>query len=128
MSQDSVSQVLATQREWLTAMAEKDISQLLSMVTDDILVVHPNGKTVRGSDELRADFSRFFDQFELQQSSESEETVIAGEWGFNISKISSTLFPKGSQPSKQIDSIVFSLLKYHNGRWLIARVISVILP
>jgi hypothetical protein len=71
---------------------------------------HPS-KIVRGVDELHADFKRFFEQFELQQLSEPEETVIAGEWAFDISKISSTLLPSGGGSSMRIDAKVFSWLR-----------------
>jgi uncharacterized protein (TIGR02246 family) len=128
MSQDAISQVRAAQREWIQAIREKNTSRLLDMVTKDILVIHPNGKIVRGVDELHADFKRFFEQFELEQLSEAEETVIAGEWAFDISKISSRLLLSGGGPSKRIDAKVFSLLRQQQGKWLIARVMSVILP
>lgn len=124
---DAIAQVRAAQREWIQAIAEKNTSRLLEMVTEDILVVHPNGKIVRGIDELHADFNRFFEQFDLQQSSEPGETVIAGEWAFDISKISSTILRRDGGPSKQIDSKVFSLLRQQQDKWLIARVMSVAL-
>ena len=54
------SQVLAAQRDWLAAVRAKNISALLKRVTDDIVVTHPDGRTGRGIDELRADFERFF--------------------------------------------------------------------
>jgi ketosteroid isomerase-like protein len=60
MSQDAISQVRTAQREWIRAIQEKNTSRLLDMVTKDILVIHPNGKIVRGVDELHADFKRFF--------------------------------------------------------------------
>jgi len=70
----AVSQVRATQRYWLAALRAKNIDALISKVTDDIKVIHPNGKTVQGTQELRADFERFFRQFKLEQSVVAEET------------------------------------------------------
>jgi len=67
MIQETVSGVLVAQREWLAAVRAKDIDALMRRVTDHIAVIHPNGKTVRGADELRADFERFFGQFDLEQ-------------------------------------------------------------
>jgi hypothetical protein len=52
MIQEAVSGVLAAQRDWLAAVRAKNIDALMLRVTDDIAVIHPNGKTVRGADEL----------------------------------------------------------------------------
>jgi|SRR6266852_5937602 len=122
--QDAVSQVLKAQRDWLAAVRGKNIDALVRSVTDDIVVIHPNGKTIRGTEELRADFERFFAQFDLDQSAVTEETVIAGEWAFDISKISSELAANGGDP-KRIQSKVLTLLKQQGNEWRIARVMGV---
>ncbi len=92
-AQEVMSHVLAAQRDWLAAVRAKNINALLKRVMDDIVVIHPNGRTVRGIDELRADFERFFEQFDLEQSAVVEETVITGEWAFDIRTVSSELIP-----------------------------------
>jgi ketosteroid isomerase-like protein len=119
MTQEGVSSVLTAQRDWLAAVRAKDIDALMKKVTDDIAVIHPNGKTVRGTAELRADFERFFGQFEMKQSAVVEETVITGEWAFDISEISSELIPiNGGDPKRIIvspRSSLYSSSKEMNG-------------
>lgn len=95
-------------------------------VTDDIVVIHPNGKTIRGTEELRADFERFFGQFDLKQSAMTEETMIAGEWAFDISRVSSELVPVSGGDPKRIQSKVLTLLRRQGNEWRIARVMSVL--
>jgi uncharacterized protein (TIGR02246 family) len=126
MTQEAVAEVRATQRDWLAAMREKNINALMQRVTDDIVVIHPNGKTVRGTEELRADFERFFRKFNLNQSVMVEETVILGDWAFDISKISSELMPIDSGDLERIDSKVLTLLRQQSSEWRIARVMSVL--
>jgi ketosteroid isomerase-like protein len=120
--------VLTAQRDWLAAVRAKNIDALMKKVTDDIVVIHPNGMTVRGAHELRADFERFFSQFDLEQSAVTEETVIAGAWAFDISKISSELVSVNGGDSKRIQSKVLTLLRQQGNEWHIARVMSVLVP
>jgi ketosteroid isomerase-like protein len=126
MTQEAVPQVLAVQRDWLAAVRAKNIDAIVQSVTQDIVVIHPNGKTVRGVEELRADFQRFFGQFELEQSAVVEETVISGEWAFDISKISSTLWPVNGGDPKRLDSKVLTLLRQQGSEWRVGRVMSVL--
>ncbi len=126
--QEAMSQVPAAQRDWLAAVHAKNINALLKRVTDDIVVIHPNGWTVRGIDALRADFERFFGQFKVEQSAVVEETVITGEWAFDICTIKSELVPVNGGDPKRVNSKVLTLLRQRGREWQIARVISVFVP
>jgi hypothetical protein len=64
----------------------------------------------------------------MKQSAVVEETVITGEWAFDISKISSELIPINRGDPKRIKSKVISLLKQQGNEWRIARVMSVLVP
>jgi len=81
---------------------------------------------VRGAYELRADFERVFRQFELEQSAVAEETVVTGEWAFDISSISSELLPVNGGDRKRIQSKVLTLLRQQGNEWRVARVMSVL--
>jgi ketosteroid isomerase-like protein len=122
MIQEAASGVLTAQRDWLAAVRTKNIDALMRMVTDDIAVIHPNGKTIRGADELRADFERFFGLFNLEQSAAVEETVMTGEWAFDISEVRSNLAPVSGGEPKHIKSKVLTLLRRQGNEWRIARV------
>ncbi len=128
MPQDAIQNVLAAQRDWLDAVRTKNIHVLMKTVTEDIVVIHPNGKTVRGADDLRADFERFFAQFNLEQSAVVEETMITGEWAFDISEITSELTSQHGGHPKRIKSKVLTLLRLQGNEWRIARVMSVLIP
>ena len=128
MIQETVPGVLVAQREWLAAVRAKDIDALMRRVTDHIAVIHPNGKTVRGADELRADFERFFGQFDLEQFAAVEETVIIGERAFDISEVRSELTPVNGGEPKHVKSKVLTLLRWQGNDWRIARVMSVMVP
>ena len=61
MTPITVSQVLAVQRDWLAAVRAKDINALMKMVTDDIIVIHPNGRLCEGLTNSAPTLSEFLD-------------------------------------------------------------------
>jgi ketosteroid isomerase-like protein len=107
-------------------MRAADIDRLLSMVTDDIVVAHPGGKTTHGKQELADDFQRFFRKFRTDQSADSEETVVAGEWAFDRARVRTRVVPiAGGEPS-QVNSEVILILRRDREGWKIARTMSVL--
>ena len=62
---DFLSSIAAARHAWLDAMRSSDIDRLAATVTDDIVVIHGNGRCVRGKDELRADFLKAFRSFAI---------------------------------------------------------------
>jgi uncharacterized protein (TIGR02246 family) len=54
---DSDSSKIAALREaWLAAVKASDADSLAQMLTDDVVVVHGNGRCVCGKEAVRADF------------------------------------------------------------------------
>ncbi|HEY4051357.1 MAG TPA: DUF4440 domain-containing protein, partial [Acidobacteriaceae bacterium] len=51
-----VSKIAAIREAWLAAVKAGDANRLADMVTDDVVVVHDNGRCVCGKQELKADF------------------------------------------------------------------------
>lgn len=50
------SSIAAVRQAWLDAVRAGDAERLAAMVTDDVVVVHGNGRCVHGRDELKTDF------------------------------------------------------------------------
>jgi len=57
----------------LNAVKAGDVEQVAAMVTDDTVVVHGNGRCVRGRDEFRMDFLEGFKRFTIEQTVSSIE-------------------------------------------------------
>jgi ketosteroid isomerase-like protein len=97
------------------------------LVTDDVVIMHPNGRTDVGKAAVRADFERFFRQFTVDQKVVSDETVVSGEWAFDRGRVHTTVMPVGGGNPVQIASEVVTLLRREaNGAWKVARAIGVL--
>jgi uncharacterized protein (TIGR02246 family) len=112
---------------WNTALRAGDIGRLLGTVTDDVVAMHPNGKTTHGKQELAEDFRRFFAKSRMDQTAVSEETVVAGEWAFDRARASTKVTPiAGGKPSQVDSEVIVILQRGTDGFWRLARSIAVI--
>jgi len=126
-SRDSVAAVLAVRDAWLAALKSRDVGRLMELVTDDIVMMHPNGRTDTGKDAVRADFERFFQQFTADQRVASDETVVSGDWAFDRGRAQTTLVPvSGGNPVHVASEVLVILRREPQGTWKIARVIAVL--
>lgn len=88
---DSVtSSIAAVRQAWLDAVRSGDTERLGAMVTD-VVVVHGNGRCVRGRDEPKADFLKGFEAFAIEQNVSAVEVVVRGRWAFEIAEVRSNL-------------------------------------
>jgi uncharacterized protein (TIGR02246 family) len=112
---------------WTTAVEAGNVEQLGRLMSDDIIVIHGNGRTVSGREAVMADFAHSFESFCLKQSVESEETVIAGDWAFDRARVHTTISPLKGGDTKEIDSRTLTILRKEGPRgWCVARSIGVI--
>ena len=124
---DEAAEIGKVKAAWTAAVRAGDVGRLLGMVTDDVVAMHPNGKTTHGKQELGDDFRRFFTKFRMDQTVISEETVVAGEWAFDRARVSTKVTPiKGGEPSEVNSEVLVILRRDANGYWKLARSIAVI--
>jgi len=121
------SSVAAVRQAWLDAVRTGDVERLAAMVTDDVVVVHGNGRCVRGRDELKADFLKGFESFSIEQIVSSAEVVVRGTWAFEIAEVDSRLTPRcGGDSTKVHSTTVVALSRQPDGSWKIGRVLGVL--
>jgi ketosteroid isomerase-like protein len=112
---------------WTGAVEAGDIEQLGRLMTEDIVVIHGNGRLLCGKEAVMKDLARSVEDFSVQQSVESEETIVAGEWAFDRAKVHTTISSRKSCDTKQFDSRTITILRKQSGLgWRVARVIGVI--
>jgi len=122
---DAVSSIAAVRQAWLDAVKAGDAERLAALVTDDVVVVHGNGRCVRGRDELKVDFLRGFEAFSIEQSVASVEIVIRGAWAFEICEIESRLTPNCGDESTHVQSTtVVALNRQPDRSWKVGRVLG----
>jgi uncharacterized protein (TIGR02246 family) len=113
-------------QDWIAAVKARNVDRILQLATDDVVAMHPNGRTTKGKQELAADFRRFFAEFEVDQKAVSEETVISGEWAFDRGRVITTLLPVGGGPPVEVNSETVTILRREpEGSWKVARTIAV---
>ena len=112
---------------WTAAVEAGDIEQLGRLMTDDIVVIHGNGRLVCGKEAVMNDFARSLQDFSVQQRLESEETIVAGEWAFDRAKVHTAINSRKSGETKQFDSRSVTILRKQSGLgWCVARAIGVV--
>jgi len=112
---------------WTAAVEARDLELLGRLMTEDIVVIHGNGRMVCGKEAVMNDFARSFEDYSVQQSVESEETIVAGEWAFDRAKVHTIISSRKSQDTRQFDSRTVTILRKQSGaEWRVARAIGVI--
>jgi len=113
---------------WTAAVEAGDIEALGRLMTEDIVVIHGNGRMVCGKEAVMNDFARSLEEFSVQQTVESEETTVAGEWAFDRAKVHTAIRSRKGGDAKQFDSRSVTILRKETGvGWRVARVIGVII-
>jgi uncharacterized protein (TIGR02246 family) len=91
--ESAIFEITALREGWLEAVRSGDSSRLASLVANDVVIVHGDGRRIRGKDEFEADFLRAFESFRIDQRVVDQEIRIRGNWAFEIAKVESTLTP-----------------------------------
>jgi len=123
----AISPTAAICQAWLDAVRAGDVERLASLVTDDVVVVHANGRCVRGRDELKKDFLNAFERFTIEQTVSSAEGVFRGRWAFEIAEVKSTLTPVGGgEAFHGASTTIVALARQPDRSWKIGRVVGMI--
>jgi len=120
-----VATIREVARRWTAAMRDADLEAIGRMVTEDVVIVHGNGRVVTGRRELLADIERSLASLHLEQTTTHEETIVAGGWAFDRARVHSTIRPAAG-PAFEVDARTLTLLRRDEGEWRIARSIGVI--
>jgi uncharacterized protein (TIGR02246 family) len=124
---EEIQEIRRVANQWTAAVEAGGIDRLGQLVTEDIVVIHGNGRLVCGREAVMNDFARSLQDFSVQQTVESEETIVAGEWAFDRAKVHTTISSRKSSDTKQFESRSVTILKKQSGRgWCVARVIGVV--
>jgi len=124
---DAIRSIAAVRQAWLDAVKAGDAERLAALVTDDVVVVHGNGRCVRGRDELKVDFLRAFEAFSIEQNASLVEIVIRAAWAFEICEVESRLTPHCGGESTQVQSTtVVALNRRSDGSWKVGRVLGIL--
>ena len=121
------SSIAAIRKAWLDAVSVGGAERLAAVVTDDVVVVHGNGRCLHGRDELKTDFLKSFEAYSIEQNVSSAEVVVRGQWAFEISEVESRLTPRLGGESKHVHSVtIVALNRQSDASWKVGRVLGVL--
>jgi uncharacterized protein (TIGR02246 family) len=124
-----ISSIAVVRRAWLEAVKDSDVERLVALVTDDVVVVHGNGRCVRGREEVRRDFLKGCEAFSIEQDVSNPEVVVRGQWAFEISEVESTLTPhRGGDATHVHATTIVALNQQSDGSWKVSRVVGLVQP
>ena len=124
---EEMQAIRQVEMHWTMAVEAGDIDRLGRLMTEDIVVIHGNGRLVCGREAVMNDFGRSLQDFSIQQTVKSEETIVAGEWAFDRAKVHTALSSRQSCDTRQFDSWTVTIMRKQSGLgWRVARVIGVI--
>jgi uncharacterized protein (TIGR02246 family) len=104
-----------------------DVGRLASLVADDVVVVHGDGRCIGGRDEFEADFLKAFESFRIDQKVVDPEIRVRGDWTFEIAKVESTLTPiRGGEAIHAITTTLVAMRRQSDGSWKVARVLGLL--
>ena len=119
-----IAKILATRDAWIAGVKAQDLDRLMNLLTDDIVMMHPNRPAVVGKAANRADLVAAFTKFRVDQTAESDETVVAGEWAFDRARVATTLTPISGEAVTFHSKSITLLRRQPDGSWKIARTIG----
>jgi ketosteroid isomerase-like protein len=84
----------------------------------------PGGMTVHGLESAAESMQKAFDAFEFRVEYRSEESAVAGDWGFDRGRGIGTLTPKaGGAPITENSKYLWIYGRASDGSWKLTHVI-----
>jgi len=121
------SKIAALRQAWLAAVKASDAESLAQMLTDDVVVVHGNGRCVCGKEAVRADFLEGFRRFAIDQKVSPTEVIVREKWAFEISEVESELTPiEGGQQVHAHSRTIVVLSRQSDASWRVCRVLGLL--
>jgi uncharacterized protein (TIGR02246 family) len=110
---------------WIAAVQARDIDRLLGLVTDDVVFLPSIGPPIRGKDAVGDLYRSLFSQYDVEQSANTEEIEVGGDWAFSWGAETLTLSPRGGGPPVRMRGKGMAILRRQpDGSWKYARGIN----
>ena len=125
MSSDDLRAIRALRAAWTNAVAARDPDALKDLLTDDYEVWPQGAAPLIGPAAAAAAMRGAVERFDIVQSFEPIETVVAGDWAFERGIERMTLTPRGGGEKREIEQRTLLIeRKGEDGKWRFARGIT----
>jgi uncharacterized protein (TIGR02246 family) len=111
------------QKQVDSAIITGDTERYLTLITDDAVLMPPNGPPVSGKDAIGSWNRKMSSQVRIQDyASRDDEIVIAGDWAFRRATADWTLKPTaGGPPVRDVAKFIIIYRRQADGSWKVAR-------
>lgn len=105
-----------------TADSAGDLDGIVSLYSDDAILLPPDRPILRGIDTIRQHYQKLFGHYKLEVTVHAQEIGIAGDWAHSLGTTTVRSFPRtGSQITQSIDKYIMLLKRAQDGNWKIHR-------
>lgn len=112
-------------KDWSTGWNRSDIETLLSLYTNDPILIPQGQPAVIGKKAIRARYKSFFKEFTVKGKGKIVEVAVSGDLGYFWSSYTLTATPKaGGDQIKGEGRSVFIVKRHDDNSWKIARLID----
>jgi uncharacterized protein (TIGR02246 family) len=111
------------QKQVDSAIIAGDTERYLTLITDDAVLMPPNGPAVSGRNAIGSWNRAMSSQVRIQDyASRDEEIVVAGDWAFRRATVNWTLTPTaGGLPVRDVGKFIIIYRRQQDGSWKVAR-------
>ena len=108
--------------KWLRLSAEGDISQILPLMTEDVVFLVAGQTPMRGREEFAASFAGWQGKFRLETDCEIQEIQTSGDLAYSWTRLSVTMTPVDGGPANRRSGNTLTVLRKNaDGAWQIFR-------
>lgn len=110
--------------EIISADNRGDVEAIARLYAADAMLIPPGGPPVAGREAILRRYRQGFSQFSMEVSFQPAETVVAGDWAYNMGRTSGTLSWRDDRPPTPLnDDYLMVLRRSPDGNWQIFRLI-----
>lgn len=124
-NQADVEAINKLREQEITAFSAADVSTLLNIVTNDVVIMPPNEPAFTGKDALRSWAENIYKQFTVRgkhTASTPSNIVLAGDWAFERLAFTLTMTPlAGGKPIQEVGKGIHIYRRQSDGSWKIAQ-------
>jgi len=108
--------------KWLRLSAEGDISQILPLMTEDVVFLVAGQPPMRGREAFAASFAGWQGKFRLETDGEVQEIQTSGDFAYSWTRLSVTMTPVDGGPANRRSGNTLTVLRKNaDGAWQIFR-------
>jgi ketosteroid isomerase-like protein len=119
------SKINSLRQAWIDAVKDSDVSRLTSLVSDDFVWVHGDGRCISGKAEIGTDFSHAFERFDAEPSVLSSEVSLRGKRAIELLEVETVRTAIGNDPSvRERFTYVVVFCQQSSATWKVSRIIA----